>query len=161
MLSWNTDGHPHHTMAQHGGNFFNHSIPKVLACFFLTESTFTISNRVSQKTKSAACLSAHLSSFLGFLLTDLGCSEKMCLCFLCSRFTKICLLVCRLFFFCFGGNKVIYVGIIICQDFYLVGKHDIFENVDMSTIEQIWHFSACGRPGTKFYVGSPLGGSKS
>ncbi len=41
--------------------------------------------------------------------------------------------------------------------FILAGKHDRFENVDMSTCWQIWLFSACGRPGTKFYVGPPHG----
>ncbi len=41
--------------------------------------------------------------------------------------------------------------------FILAGKHDRFENVDMSTCQQIWLFSACGRPGTIFYVGPPHG----
>jgi hypothetical protein len=60
---------------------------------------------VSQKTKSAACLSAHL----------------------------------------------------ICRVFDLAGRLDRFENVDMSTnIEHIWLFLAGGRPGTKFYVVSPI-----
>jgi hypothetical protein len=41
--------------------------------------------------------------------------------------------------------------------FVLAGKHDRYENVDMSTIEKIWLFSGGGRPGKKIYVGSPLG----
>ncbi len=60
----------------------------------------------------------------------------------------------------FFWNTVTYMRI-ICQVFYLVREHDRFENVSMSTFEQIWLFSACGRLGTKFYVGSPLGRGKS
>ena len=45
------------------------------------------------------------------------------------------------------------VCLLICRVFDLLGRLDRFENVDMSTIKQIWLFLAGGRPGTKFYVG--------
>ena len=33
---------------------------------------------------------------------------------------------------------------------------NLSENVNMTTIEQMWLFSAGGRPGTKFYIRSPI-----
>ena len=58
---------------------------------------------------------------------------------------------------CPGKSNLSSVCLLICRVFGLAGKHDRPTDLDMLTFEQIWLFSACGRPGTKFYVGSASG----
>ena len=54
---------------------------------------------------------------------------------------------------CPGKPNLLPVCLLICCVFFVAGKNDRFKSVDMSTFEQIWLFSASGRPGTKKYVG--------
>ena len=58
---------------------------------------------------------------------------------------------------CPGKSNLSSVCLLICRVFWLAGKHDRPTDLDMLTFEQIWPFSACGRPGTKIYVGSASG----
>ena len=95
--------------------------------------------------------------FWGENMTGLGFSENMFLCFLCPLYVKSVCSSVVFFSSVLAGIKEL-MWELFDKFFYLAGKHYWFENVDMSTYQQIWLFSACGRPGAKFYVGLLLGG---
>ena len=73
--------------------------------------------------------------FSGGKTQQIWVSQKIRFCAFVSPLPQICLLVCRLFSSVLAGIKELTGESFV--DFLFVGKQDRFENVDMSTFQQI------------------------